>query len=597
MSDPVKLHLLTSEGASDITPESGASGWKLSQWMRTRGHPLNTRCGGRGLCDACQIDLVSGTLQRFDTGERVTVSPGEKAVRLRSCEHALVEGESASISVPDKSLMSFEPQVIADFRLEVPIGKAPLWPAADEPPSNADRPAAGPPLAAAIDVGTTTVALLLIDLDSGAVLARSSAFNKQTHLGEDVLTRINLCMNEAGLVDRFQEAIVNETLAPLLTEALAEAEAFPEQVVCLVAAGNATMLHLLVAEDPSSMGVAPFTARFLRHRVERLSSTDFRWPSKQDAVSGNGRAGPAPQPAKRDPALHLLPGAAAYVGADLTAGIVATGIRYHPGSVLLVDVGTTGEILLKHGDQLLGCATAAGPAFEGSKLCNGVRAARGAISHIDVIGIDPLAIQTEIIGETLPAGPDAPARPTPRLKPIGICGSAYIDFLAEGVRTGLLQRVGRFDADLAGDRLIDAACHSKCFRVAEGSGKEPICITEADVASLLQAKAAIAAGIVTLLGRVGLKPEEVDTLYLAGGFGLHVRIPSAIGSGLLPGFREDQVELVGNTSLAGAFMAAMDRTVLDEMQVAADGVELVELNLDPDFEVNYIDQLTLPEPV
>lgn len=594
MSKSTKLHLLTSESESEITPESGAADVRLSQWMRTRGHPLNTRCGARGLCDACQVDLLAGTLRNFDTGERVTVGPGEPSVRLRSCEHALVAGEPASISVPDKSLLSFEPQVIADFRLEVPIGKASLWPDAEEPPVNAERPAAGPPLGAAIDVGTTTVALLLIDLDSGAVLARSSAFNKQTHLGDDVLTRINLCMNETGLIDRFQEAIVNETLSPLLAEALAEANAEPEQVVCLVAAGNATMLHLLIAADPSSMGVAPFTASFLDHRVVRLSSTDFRWPTKQKTSAGNGH--PAAT-ATRDPALHLLPGAAAYVGADLTAGIVATGMRYRPDTCLLVDVGTNGEIILKHEDKLYGCATAAGPAFEGSKLCNGVRAARGAISHIDIRSLDPLEIRNEIIGETQPAGPDAPQRSPGRIKPIGICGSAYIDFLAEGARTGLLESVGRFNPDLAGDRLIDASCHSKCFQIAEGSGKEAICVTEADVASLLQAKAAIAAGIVTLLGRVGLTPDDVATLYLAGGFGLHVRIPSAIGSGLLPGFRVDQVELVGNTSLAGAFMAAMDRTVLEEMQAAAEEIEIVELNLDPEFEMNYIDQLSLPEPV
>lgn len=593
MNDSVKLHLLTSEGESDITPERGAGDVKLSQWMRSRGHPLNTRCGGRGLCDACRVDLVSGTLQRVDTAERVTVLPGEKAVRLRSCEHALVEGEPASLSVPDKSMMSFEPQVIADFRLEVPIGKAPLWPAADEPPRNAERPRVGPPLGAAIDVGTTTVALLLLNLESGEVLARTSAFNKQTHLGDDVLTRINLCMNEAGMIDRCQDAIVNETLSPLLAEAMEEANADPGQLVCLVAAGNATMLHLLVGEDPSSMGVAPFTASFLDHRAVRLSSTGFRWPAKHHANAGNGRA---EQAAKRDPALHLLPGAAAYVGADLTAGIVATGMRYRPDTCLLVDVGTNGEIILKHGDKLYGCATAAGPAFEGSKLCNGVRAARGAISHIDIARLDPLDLRVEVIGEPPPAGPDAPNKRAPRLKPIGLCGSAYIDFLAEGARTGLLESVGRFHPDLAADRLIDASCHSKCFRVAEGSGKEPICVTEADVASLLQAKAAIAAGIVTLLGRVGLTPADVATLYLAGGFGLHVRIPSAIGSGLLPGLREQQIELVGNTSLAGAFMATMDRTVLDEMRAAADEIEIVELNLDPAFEMNYIDQLSLPEP-
>ena len=629
--DRPEIEVRTSEGVETIHPAPGDHRVKLSQWMRGRGRPLNTRCGGRGLCDACQVDLVAGTLRswpehgRAEPGDRVTVEAGGAPLRLRSCQHALVEGEPATLRVPDKSLLAFEPQVIADFRLEVPIGKAPLWPGPDEPSANADRPAAGPPLGAAVDIGTTTVALMLIDLDTGAVIARSSAFNKQTHLGDDVLTRINLCMNEPSLVDRFQHAIVNETIAPLLAEAVHHAGASPEQVVAVVAAGNATMLHLLVAADPASMGIAPFTPRFLEHRAERLSSVHLRWvasprtsPHAPDATGPENLGGcavtpesdthrndagleddvaPAAPTVRRDAALHLLPGASAYVGADLVAGVVASGMRYHQGVVLLVDVGTNGEIVLGRGGELLGCATAAGPAFEGSGLCDGVRAARGAISHVTIESLDPLDVELEVIGEhdeDLPAGPDARRS---RIKPIGICGSAYIDFLSEGVRSGLLTPVGRFATDLApgvAERLSDTGCHSRCFKLAEGSGREPICVTEADVAALLQAKAAIAAGIVTLLDRFSLKPDDVEALYLAGGFGLHVRVASAIGSGLLPGFRASQVQLVGNTSLAGAFMATMDKAVLEEMSAAAAAMQIVELNLDPNFEMNYVEQLSLP---
>ena len=586
--DGVTVRIETSLDAREIHPEAEASSLRLTQWLRSRGKPLNTRCGGRGLCDACLVDVVEGSLRRIaDGGARVSVGEGGSAVRVRACEAALIEGESVTLRVPDKSLMAFEPQVIADFRLEVPIGKQPLWPGADEPAGNRERPTEGSPLAAAIDVGTTTVAVLLIDLDTGAVAARASALNRQTHLGDDVLTRINLCMTDPSLIDRFQEAIVNETVAPLLAQSLQSAGASFERLVSVVAAGNATMLHLLLAEDPTPMGVAPFTPRFIDHRVAPMSSTDFRWPRPTDPD-----AAPPPE-VKRDPSLHVLPGVAAYVGADLTAGVVATGMRYDPGVSLLVDVGTNGEIILKHDHKLLGCATAAGPAFEGSKLCDGVRAARGAISHIDIHRLDPVDLEIEIIGHDARPGAGNARRP----KPIGVCGSAYIDFLAEGGRTGLLDPVGRFNRDATpaiGQRLIQADCHSQCFVIAHGSGREPICITEADVASLLQAKAAIAAGIVTLLHRRGLTPADVDTLYLAGGFGLHVRVPSAIACGLLPGFREDQVELVGNTSLAGAFMAAMDKSVLDEMESVAAACEIIELNLDPGFELNYIEQLSLP---
>ena len=423
------------------------------------------------------------------------------------------------------------------------------------------------PLGVSVDIGTTTVALLVCDLHDGKVLAGAANFNRQMHLGDDVLTRINLCSSDPAQLKHLQDLVVRETLEPLLAEALGKAGGTLAQVRCMTIAANTTMLHLFAGIDPSPMGLAPFTATFLEHRV--ISSADIFQPS----------AAPT-QPSTVPPhsfAIHLLPGAAAYVGADLTAGAFATGLVYDEGPSLLVDVGTNGEIILKRGEHLSGCATAAGPAFEGAGLTNGVRATAGAIAHIE-LKQKPFAIVLEKIGQGMP---------------IGLCGTAYVDFLAEGRATGFLNERGRMTEEFT-EQTIPWKDYGRALRVATGTGKADIVVTETDIAGLLQAKAAIAAGILTLLERCGLTPAQIKKLYLAGGFGLHLNRANAIACGLLPGFVPEQIEVVGNTSLAGAYLALLDCGALDEIARAGQKMDVIELNLDPGFEDRYIEQLSLP---
>jgi uncharacterized 2Fe-2S/4Fe-4S cluster protein (DUF4445 family) len=186
----------------------------------------------------------------------------------------------------------------------------------------------------------------------------------------------------------------------------------------------------------------------------------------------------------------------------------------------------------------------------------------------------------------------------PGVEPIGLCGSAYIDFLAEARRTGLLGAAGRFDRQAFGQsgRLIERSHGDAVFRVAHGQGNRDIVISEADVARLLTAKAAIAAGILTLLDRAGLKPSDIKTVYLAGGFGTHTNPRQAIACGLLPGFDPGQVRPVGNTALAGAYVALLDSGAMDEIGWVGERIKVIELNLDPEFEGRFIDELMLPEP-
>ena len=586
----MNLTIETANGRQVVTVTGTEHALRLSDLLRRKHFPLNTRCGQRGLCDGCVIELLTGSLTNMATGESVA-GTGQA---VRGCEYRLAHDGPVTVRIPPRSLLAYEPQVVSEFKTNVPRAHDPLWQQVAIPADGIeslqrrrpvklesrqeilrqaqnDKPgwatleyrddhwlvtgiAAEPdrqPLGVAVDIGTTTVALLLCDLRDGKVVAGTANFNKQMHLGDDVLTRINLCSTDPTQLRHLQDLIVEETLKPLLTEALGKAGATLAQVRCMTVAGNTTMLHLFAGVDPSPMVLAPFTATFLEHRLVTIPGWAFT--------------------------VHLLPGAAAYVGADLTAGAFATGLVYDEGPALLVDVGTNGEIILKRGNNLSGCATAAGPAFEGAGMTNGVRATDGAIAHIE-LKRKPFAVAVEQIGKGMP---------------IGLCGTAYVDFLAEGRATGLLNERGRFAAVFT-EQTMPWKDYGRALRVATGSGQTDIVVTETDIAGLLQAKAAIAAGILTLLERTSLKPAQIKKLYLAGGFGLHLNRGHAIACGLLPGFVPEQIEVVGNTSLAGAYLALLDCGALDEIARAGKKMDVVELNLDPGFEDRYIEQLSLP---
>ena len=520
----------------------------LTTLLAEIGQSLNMRCGGRGLCQGCRVRFQSGTLRHL-TDDRIMMASGE--TEISSCQYAAIPGESAVIAIPATSQLGHTAQIADDFKTRVPVARAPLF--------------APPAVGVAIDIGTTTVALLLADVETGKILARATAMNRQITMGDNVVTRINHCMTDKAQIAEMQKLILRDTILPLLRKACADAGLALKDIAGLVMAGNTVMLHLLAGVDPSSIGVVPFTPTFLDHR--KMSATDLHLAEFLPANTE----------------IHLLPGLAAYIGADINAGIVATGMHYEEGPNLLIDIGTNGEIVLKFGDRLIGCATAAGPAFEGAGLTWGIRAVDGAISEIKMTGA-PFTCRLGRINDKNGTCP-------------GICGSAYIDFLGEGVRHGLLTMAGRFSPEFIAEnpdcvQTIDGERIFILLPPGEGQTR-PVGISELDISRLLQAKAAIAAGFQTLLAHQGLKPSEIRKLYLAGGFGLHLNVRNAISCGLLPGFTPEQVEVVGNTSLAGAYMTLQDRGVLDELHCNQNRIEAVELNLDPLFEDRYIENLLL----
>lgn len=522
---------------AEIEVESGGSlhrfaadphGRTLAEILSAAGYPLNTRCNQRGQCRGCHVLLKDGATRD-----------------LLACQYHPQEGENLRITIPGRSLLSHPPSVVSDFQTGIPAGNDPIF--------------SGPgTLGVAVDIGTTTVAMLLAELSSGAVLARATALNAQVARGDNVLTRIQLCQTDKANIGLLKDDFWKKTFHPLLGGLFRQSGKSIGDVAGVVVAGNTTMLHIACGEDPTPLGTVPFQPAFLEQR--EFSGDTFGLP--------------------RETGVVFLPGIAAYVGADISAGAMCCGVRYGDGPQLLVDVGTNGEILLCGPEGILTCATAAGPAFEGCGLLCGMRASHGVVGKIS-LKTNPLGAEFETIGGH-------------RGIPHGITGSAYVDFLAEGRRAGLLTENGRFDKALVEKFPRQFLQEENGLGFVLSPGHPELRIGEVDVALLLQAKAAIAAGIETLLEIQKIPASSIGRLFLAGGFGLHLSVPNAIACGLLPGFREDQISAVGNTSLGGAYLAMLDRTLAAEM--ADLDAETVELNLDPGFEDRFLDHLTLPCP-
>ncbi|TVR48645.1 MAG: DUF4445 domain-containing protein [Puniceicoccaceae bacterium] len=539
------------DGARHSLEAPDGFGGSLATLLAERGFPLNTRCAQRGLCRGCEVDVRTGRLPLIAGGE---AGPG----RVKACQAGVA---AAELSVPPRSLLEHLPQVGETFRLDAPCGHRPLF----EPyPKKRDT-------GFAVDIGTTTVVVLVVDLVTGEPLGRAGAFNAQIRFGDNVLTRIDAAAGRPAVVEQLRRAVVDETIAPLLLRACERAGRPPARLAGGTVAGNTTMLHLLAGEDPAPLGVAPFTPRFLERRC--LTAAEIGLVVETEG----GTLAPGTE-------LHLLPGLAAYVGADIVAGILATGMAYDPEPCLLVDIGTNGEIVLQRDGRLTACATAAGPAFEGSGLRCGTRAREGAVSGM-TLSETPFAVAVETIGGL------------PLVRSGGICGSAYLDFMAEGRRSGLLTDSGRFEPDFwiqIPEAWRQEDEDGRALRLGPAPRDGGLVIGEADVALLLQAKAAIGAGIETLLEATGLRAADIARIHLAGGFGMHLKLESALAIGLLPGLEAARVSVVGNSALAGAYMSLVDTTVLEEMEGLRERVEVVELNLADGFEDCFIDHLLLP---
>jgi uncharacterized 2Fe-2S/4Fe-4S cluster protein (DUF4445 family) len=407
----------------------------------------------------------------------------------------------------------------------------------------------------AFDLGTTTVVGTLLDLTTGTPVAVRAALNKQQPFGADVITRISATMLDPAARDKLR-VLATQTLAELAAAVCDEGGVRPEEVYEVALAGNATMVHLVLGLDPEPLGVAPFimAARLL----PEVMAADLGIPAHPGARA------------------VVFPAFGAYVGGDITAGLLASGMDRDPRIRLFIDIGTNCEIVLGGRDWLLATAAPAGPAFEGAAIRCGMRAADGAIEAVTIAPDGDLDLA--VIGDA---------------EPRGLCGSGLVDAVTALVRAGLLDSSGRLvpdeDAARIAPRLASRLTTVGAERVFTLHGD--IYLSQRDVRELQFAKAAIATGWRILLEEAGLTGADVSQVLLAGSFGSYLSPSSAIRIGLVPAVPALRVVVAGNVAGEGAKMALLSVRERAAALALLEEVRYVELSDRPDFNDRFIDQL------
>jgi uncharacterized 2Fe-2S/4Fe-4S cluster protein (DUF4445 family) len=418
--------------------------------------------------------------------------------------------------------------------------------------------------AIAFDLGTTTVVATLLDLGTGQPVAVRSMLNRQQPYGADVISRVSATMMDPDALEALQ-ARAHETMAQLAQEVCAEGGVEPREVYEIAVCGNVTMMQLALGIDPEPLAMAPFiiTAR----RLPPAVAADF-------GVHVHPRA-----PATVFPALG------AYVGGDIVAGMLATGLTRDRRLRLFIDVGTNSEIALGSNERVVATAAPAGPAFEAAQIRCGMRAAEGAIEGVKIAS-DELSL--EVIGDA---------------DPVGMCGSGLVDAVAELVGCGLLDHSGRFVPDESAAEIAPnlatrlVAVEKERVFVLAWRGSDPansIYLSQRDVRELQFAKASIATGWRILMRELGVEPGDVTQVLLAGSFGSYLSPKSAIRIGLVPKLPLPRIVSAGNVAGEGAKMVALSVRERAAADAILDEVEYVELSGRQDFNDMFIDQLAFP---
>jgi uncharacterized 2Fe-2S/4Fe-4S cluster protein (DUF4445 family) len=400
----------------------------------------------------------------------------------------------------------------------------------------------------AIDLGTTTVVTHLIDLITGEILDKEATYNSQINFGEDYIRRI-IYAEEHDAFDQLQDRIVHDVNDLLATIAARQCIGLSDITACMVA-GNTAMIHFLLNLDPTRIRREPYVA-----------SADFVPPIRgaEAGIQINKRG-----------LLYCFPSVAAYVGGDIVAGVLATGLYESEGLCLLVDIGTNGEVVLGNRDWMMCASSSAGPAFEGSGVRHGMRAVKGAIEQLR------LSSTRRITYRTIGGG-----------HPVGLCGSGLLDTLAELYSRGVIDRTGRF-LDISDKRLTEGE-EGRQFQLVPPIGEHSeVAITQIDINNLIRSKAGVFAAIRVLMRSTQVSAGDLDAVYLAGGFGNYLNIQHALRIGMLPDVSLEKIWFVGNTSIMGAKEALLSRQALEVSQQIAQSMTYVDLMSDPSYMEEFI---------
>jgi len=403
-------------------------------------------------------------------------------------------------------------------------------------------------LGLALDIGTTTIAAQLVDLESGHVLATRTSYNAQIRRGADVISRIDYARAGERLAEL--RALVLDTINTLIAQMENDVRVDALNIRAAFVAGNTTMIHLLLGLPPRHIRESPYVPTVTA--VPALTAAAVGIEIHPRGV------------------VECAPGVGSYVGGDITAGLLCTELATNREDVFLfLDIGTNGEIVIGNAEWRVACACSAGPAFEGSGIRCGVRATEGAIEHVEIAPGG--ALRYRVVGGG---------------KPAGICGSGLICLLGEMLKRGIVDQAGRLQSGDGRGFLVESA-----DRTAAG---EDLVITAADLENLVRTKAAIYAACARILDNVGLDWGALARVYIAGGFGRYIQIADAVRIGMLPDLPHEKFRYIGNSALTGAYMALLSREHRDRLAGIAARMTYVDLSSDPRYMDSYVQAMFLP---
>jgi uncharacterized 2Fe-2S/4Fe-4S cluster protein (DUF4445 family) len=408
--------------------------------------------------------------------------------------------------------------------------------------------------AVAVDLGTTTVVAHLLDLTNSTTIDAEATYNSQMNFGEDYIRRI-IYAEQNNAFDEMQNRIVHDVNDLIVTLASRQ-KVDLQDITAVVCAGNTAMVHFLLNLDPTRIRKEPY-----------IASVGFVPPI---------RAAEAGIQINKRGLLYCLPSVAAYIGSDIVAGVLVTRIYTKKGRCLFVDIGTNGEVALGNRDWLVCASSSAGPAFEGSGVKHGMRAGAGAIEKLNILPDGSIEYKT--IGDTHPSG---------------ICGSGLLDTLAELFINGIIDRTGRFKHN--GNKRLTEGDEGPQFQLVPPANEhQEIVITQADINNLVRSKAGVFAAIRVLMEATQTKTEDLDAIYLAGGFGNFLNIQQAVTIGMLPDIPLEKIQFVGNTSIAGAKTVLLSRKALDTAEKIAKSMTYFDLMSHPGYMDEFIRAGFLP---
>ncbi len=602
-------------------------GTLLSDAAVKAGLDLDMPCGGQGRCGRCQVQIEYGEVARqpnvhlssadVEKGYALacqTVIKGNVVAVVPTREEAVrqitVEAKAEKIALPvvcdwqsrpaiQKCFVQMEPPSLADNTndvdrlkralnlqygipdviVELPVLKGlartlreadwavtavlegQSWGLPDWPPRligvlPGDHTATS--YGVAVDIGTTTVTIYLTDLLTAEVMDIAAAYNAQISCGEDVISRIVYSQKGDGL--QHLQRLVIKTINELLAELAARNRIDLQEINEMVVAGNTTMIHLFLGLDPLYIRVEPYIPTINLPPPVRASELGI--------------------PINPHATIDCMPGVGAYVGGDISAGVLSSRLFQTDKLTLFIDVGTNGEIVLGNNDWLICCACSAGPAFEGAGVRYGMRATAGAIEDV-WINPQSYEVRYQTIG-------NAPPR--------GICGSGMISLLAEMFITGVVDKRGKIRRDLPTPR-VRVGRHGSEFVIAwadETGIEQDIVLSEVDVENLIRTKAAIYAGFSVLVRSVGINLADVEEMLIGGSFGRYINIEKAIQIGLLPDMPWDRFRYLGNTSALGAYTALLCPDMRRQVIEIAKKMTYLELSADNRFYEEFMSAMFLP---